>query len=111
MAAVARGIHLHVQHAAGDDAPFTAARDACILDRVLEVEQHAGHVPWVAGIHEHRSAVEEIAMTLEREVERGIEERMTGADESRERLPLRRDERLLERDPLVARQDRLAEPD
>ena len=36
---------------------------------------------------------------------------MAGADEGRQRLALRRDERLLEGDALVARQDGLAEAD
>ena len=47
-------------------------------------------------------------MALEGEVDRGVEERVAGADELRERLARRVDERLLEGDPLVAGQDRLA---
>ena len=40
-----------------------------------------------------------------------VEQRMTGADEGGQRLALRRDQRLLERDALVARQHRLADTD
>ena len=42
---------------------------------------------------------------------RGIEQRMAGADEGGQRLALRRDQRLLEGDALVARQHRLADAD
>src|SRR3990170_6636870 len=50
-------------------------------------------------------------MTLEREVGDGIKQRMTGADESRERLALRSDQRLLEGNPLISRKHRLADAD
>ena len=50
-------------------------------------------------------------MALEREVECSIEQRMARTDEGGERLALRRDQRLLEGDALVARQHRFADAD
>ena len=50
-------------------------------------------------------------MALEREVDRRVEQRMARADEGGQRLALRRDQRLLEGDALVARQHRLADAD
>ena len=47
-------------------------------------------------------------MSLERQVERGVEQRVPRANERRERLALRCDEVLLEGDALVAREDRLS---
>ncbi|MDW8468085.1 MAG: hypothetical protein RML56_02745 [Burkholderiales bacterium] len=50
-------------------------------------------------------------MTLKRKVEHGVEQRMPGAHEGSKRRPRRRDQRLLERDALVARKHRLARAD
>jgi len=50
-------------------------------------------------------------VTLKRQVERGIQQRVARADEGHKRLALRRDERLLEGDPLIARQHRFADAD
>src|SRR5690606_1694477 len=58
-----------------------------------------------------RAAAQEVAVALEGQVEHRVEERMPGADEGRERLAGRRDQRLLEGDALVAREDRLADAD
>src|SRR2546425_9892640 len=50
-------------------------------------------------------------MAFERQIKRGVQQRMARADEGRQWLALRRDERLLEGDALVARQHRFADPD
>ena len=50
-------------------------------------------------------------MALEGEVDDRVEQRMAGADEGGQRLAVRRDQRLLEGDALVARQHRLADAD
>ena len=50
-------------------------------------------------------------MTFERQVKRGIEQRMAGADEGGEWLALRRDQRLLKGDALVAGQHRFTRSD
>ena len=55
--------------------------------------------------------LQQVAVALEREVDGGVEQRMARADEGGQRLALRRDQRLLEGDALVARQHRLADAD
>jgi hypothetical protein len=50
-------------------------------------------------------------VALQRQVDHRIQQRMSGADEGGQRLPGKRDQPLLERDALVARQDRLPEAD
>ena len=50
-------------------------------------------------------------MAVERQVKRGIEQRMAGTDEGGERLALRRDQRLLKGDALIARQHRFTRSD
>src|SRR5262249_34983640 len=52
---------------------------------------------------------QQVAVTLEREVDGGIEQRVAGAHERCGCLSLRRDQRLLERDAFVTRQYRLAD--
>src|SRR5207245_2879468 len=53
----------------------------------------------------------QVAVALEREVNDRVEQRVAGADEGSQRLSGRRQQRLLEGDALVARQDRLANAD
>ena len=50
-------------------------------------------------------------MALKRQIERGIQQRVAGADKSREGLALRRNEGFLEGNALVARQYRFADAD
>jgi hypothetical protein len=78
---------------------------------MLDVEEYARPGAAIALVHQHRAALQEIAMALEDEIDDRVEKRMTGANEGRQRLPLRRHQRLLEGDALVARQHRLADPD
>ena len=47
-------------------------------------------------------------MAFQRQVKRGIEQRMTWADKGGQRFALRRNQRLLKGDPLVSRQHRLS---
>ena len=105
------GVHLDVEHAPRDGAALARRQQARVLDGVLEVEEHARARAGVALVHQHRAALQEIAVALEREVERGVEQRVARADEGRERLALRRDQVLLEGDALVARQHRIARAD
>jgi hypothetical protein len=78
---------------------------------VLEVEEEARLVAIVLFVNQHGAATEEVAVTLQREVDHSIEERMARADESRQGLPRWGDEVLLEGDPLVAMQHGLAGAD
>ncbi len=72
------------------------------------VEEHARARARVALVHQHRAALQQIAVALEREVEGGVEQRVARADEGGERLARRRDQLLLEGDALVAREHRIA---
>ena len=87
------------------------AREARVLDGMLQVEEHARLRARVALVHQHGAALEQVAVALEREVDDRVEQRMARADEGGQRLALRRDQRLLEGDALVARQHRLADAD
>jgi hypothetical protein len=78
---------------------------------VLEIEEHAGRDARIALVHQHRTPAQEIAVTLQREVDGRVEQRVAGADEGGQRLPLRRHEPLLEGDPFIAWQHRLTDAD
>src|SRR5690606_8808620 len=103
--------HLDVEHPLRDDARLPRPRGASVLDRVLEVEDEPGLLAGVALVDEDGTTAQEVAVALEGEVERRVEEGVTGADEGREGLARRRDQILLVGDPLVALEDRLADPD
>ena len=105
------GVELDVEHPLGDDAALARAGEARVLDRVLDVEQHARLGPRVALVHQHRAALEQVAVAFEREVDDRVEQRMARADEGGQRLAVRRHQGLLEGDALVAGQHRLADAD
>src|SRR5439155_438121 len=107
----ARGVDLDVEHPLGDHAAFAKPRQACVLNGVLEVEEQARLHPRIALVHQYGPSSQQITMPLDHEIESGVEERVAGADEGGQRLALRRDERFLEHDALVARQHRLADAD
>ena len=88
MAGVAGRIHLDVEHSLGDDPSFPRSGYARILDRVLKVEEHPRLGPGVALVDEHRPSAQEIAVPLDNEIERRIEQRMSGANERSKRLAL-----------------------
>ena len=104
-------VELDVEHALGDDAAIPRARQARILDVVLQIEEHAGPVALVALVDQHGAALQEIAVPLQRQVDHRIEQWVPGTHERRQGLALRRHQRFLERDALVARQHRLADAD
>ena len=76
---------------------------------VLDREQDAGRYSVVAFVDQHGAALQQLAVAFERHVHDGIEQWVTRTDEGRERLAGRCYERLLEHDPLVAGQHRLAD--
>ena len=78
---------------------------------MLDGEEHAGRRAVVALVDEDRAALEQVAVAFQGQVDDGVEQRMARADESRQRLPGRGDQRLLEHDPFVAGEDWLAGPD
>jgi hypothetical protein len=70
---------------------------------VLQVEEHARRRARIALVYQHGAPAQEIAVAFERQVERGVEQRVAGTDEGREGLALRRNEGFLEGDALVMR--------
>ena len=101
-------VQFDVEHALGDDPPVPGAGQAGVLNRVLQIEQHARSGAGVTLIHQDRAPAQQITVALKREVDRGVQQRMAGAQERGQGLALRGDECLLERDALVARQHGLA---
>ena len=65
----------------------------------------------IARVDQHRAPLQQVAVALQCQIDDRIEQRMARADERGERLPGRCHIRLLEGDPLVARQHRLAKSD
>jgi hypothetical protein len=78
---------------------------------VLQVKQHPRCGARIARVHQHGATLQQVAVALQGEVDDGVEKRMAGADEGGERLPLGRQQGLLEGDALVARQHRFADAD
>ena len=76
-----------------------------------KIESTRGVGAGIALVNQHRPTPQKVAVAIERQVKRGIEQRMAGADEGGERLALRCDQGLLKGDALVARQHRLAHAD
>ncbi len=97
---------LDIEHTLGDDAAPTRACEARILNRMFEIEQHPRTGACVAFIHQHGTALQEIAVVLEGEVNHRIEQRVPWTDKGGQRLTLWRHERFFERDAFVSRQHR-----
>ena len=102
---------LHIEHALGNDSALAGVCNARVLNGVLQIEQHAGLGALIAFIYQHGAAFQQVAVTLQREVDDGIEERMTWTDEGCQRLALRCYQGFLKDDALVARQNGLANTD
>ena len=105
------GIEFHVEHPLGDDAPLALASAAGVLNGVLEIEKHARRVPESRSSTRTAPRRSKSAIALKRQIEHGVEQRMARTHECRQRLSLRRHQRLLERDAFVARKHRLADAD
>ena len=69
---------------------------------MLDGEEHTGRRARVALVDEDRAALEQVAVTFQDQVDDRVEQRMARTDESRQGLPGRGDQRLLEHDPFVA---------
>src|SRR5471030_889125 len=108
---MACGIQLHVEHLLGNRAPVTILQNARVLDSVLHVKEDARRGTGIALIYKHRATPQEVAMAVESQIQRGIKERMAGADEGGKRLALRGDQRLLKGDALITRQYGLTRSD
>jgi hypothetical protein len=80
-------IKLDVEHAFRDDAPITRYREARILDRMLDIEEYARPGAVITLVHQHRAALQKIAVALEGEVNYRVEKRMTWATRPRAAAP------------------------
>ena len=89
MPRVSRRIHLNVQHPARDGAPVARRREARILNRVLKREQHAWDRPKIALVDQDGAPLQQVTMTLQRGIQRRVEQRMPRAQERGERLSWR----------------------
>src|SRR5438477_491252 len=96
-------VQFNVQHAFGHDAAFAGACDGRVLNGMFKVKQDARIQSQIALVHQHCATTEQVAVSLQRQIDRCVEQWMPWADERSEWLTLRSDERLLERDSLVAR--------
>ena len=82
-----------------------------VLNGVVEVEENARLRAGVALIDQHGPPPQQVSMSLEGQVDRCIEQRVSRTDKCGKRLARRCHQRLLEHDALVARQDRLSDAD
>ena len=78
---------------------------------MLQVEKNPGGGSDVAVVHEDRPPPQQVAMALQCEVNRGVQQGMAWAQERGQRLALRCDEVLFEGNALVARQNGFAHTD
>ena len=92
-----------------DDLVVAVAIGAAVLDRLVQGDEDAQAVALIARINQDRALLHQIAVALEDEVDRGVEQRVAGADEGRDRGP--GDLGLVEADALVAREHRRASAD
>ena len=111
VASLPRRVHLDVEHLLRDGPPVAVLGDARVLDGVLQVKEDARRLAHVPLVHQYRPPAEQLTVAFQRQVERGVEQRVAGADEGRRHLALWSDLRLLKRDALVARQYWLADTD
>ena len=86
-------------------------RQARILDCVLQIEEHAGPVAFVTLVDQRGAPLQEIAVSFQRQVDHRIKQWVPGTHERCQGLALRRNQRLIEGDSLVAWQHRFADAD
>jgi hypothetical protein len=70
MAHGAAGIHLDVKHPLRYDSTVAGSRDARILNRMLQIKENSGQIPWIAFVHKHRASPQQVAMSFQNEIER-----------------------------------------
>ncbi|MCU0772889.1 MAG: hypothetical protein MUE94_14145, partial [Verrucomicrobia bacterium] len=61
-----------------DDLLLAVAPLAAVLDRVLQVIQHAQQFPIIQLIHQHRPPLQQLPMPLQDEIEGGVQQGVTG---------------------------------
>src|SRR6266498_3498547 len=111
MTCVSGGIQLHVQHLLGNDPALSSSRETRILNRMLQIKQHAWRVARIAFVHQHGTTAQKIAVPFQGKIEHRVKQGMARAYKSSERLAHGCYERLLEGDALISLQDRLTDTD
>ena len=72
VAGVASGVDFDVEHLLGDNPAVAPPRQAGVLKGVFEIKEHPGCLLWIALVNQHRPALEQIAVVLQRQVEDGV---------------------------------------
>src|SRR5712692_4162029 len=98
VARLASRVQLDIQYLLRDGAALATPRATGVLESVLQVEEHTRCRARITLVHQHCATAQEITVTFERQVERGVQQRMAGTDKGRQGLALRRDERFFEGD-------------
>lgn len=70
----AGGVEFHVHHTPGDHPALPGARQAGILDGVLEIEQHTRLDAVVTIVHQHGAPFQQVAVAFQRQVDDGVEQ-------------------------------------
>ena len=91
---VALAVDLDELHPLRDDAAVAGAIGPCVLDGVFEEEQRAGLVAFVVSSTRIAPRFRRSRCALDDQVERGVEQRVAGADEGGERLAWKADQAL-----------------
>ena len=101
-------VQFDIEHLLRDGTPVAILEATRVLDGVLHIEEDSWTGPGIPLVYEYGSPAKQIAMPVEREIERSIKKRMAWADKSCEGLSLRRYEVFLEGDALIAGLDSFA---
>lgn len=86
------GAQLGIQHLPRNRPPLTALPEAGILDRVFEVEQHPRRCAGVALVNQHGAAPQQVAVALQHQVERSIQQWVARAEKRSQWLALGREQ-------------------
>src|SRR5689334_11972023 len=78
---------------------------------MLDIKEDTRSGSAIALVHQHRTALQEVAVTFDREVNDGVEKWMPRTNKGCQRLPLWRHQRLLEGNAFVTWQHWLADSD
>jgi hypothetical protein len=111
MPCCARSVELDVQHPLRNDTSIAGTSRDRILNRVFEVEHNARRQSKISFVNEDGSTAQQVPVTLEGQIDRGVQKRVTGEHVRRQWLPLGCDEGLFESDAFIPWEDRLSNSD
>ena len=106
VAAVAVGIQFHIQHLPGNDAAVAGPGNACVLEGMFKIKEHPGGQTAIGFIHQNRPPLEQIPVSLQGEINDGVQQGMARADKRGKGLALGMNQLFLKGDPLIPVQDR-----